>query len=151
VGLWEDAQQKHQQHLRDIAERQGYEDRKRQADQERVASQNRAIAEFIDAMNRLGIRPTRHRFWRYTTWPKIAQSRHGVTGWALNSPRRQCEKPNYVVTPDGELYEMSYYESLSRKPIDLAEPWYTTNYDDASRNYLSDYLETCLIVAMRDR
>ena len=108
MGVWEDA-------LREAAAQRYDEVRALERQREDAAEQKRVLAEFIDTMNRLGVRPQRVAFLTMKGAPELnrfrASLRHKITGWDIGA--------DAVVTPDGTVYDK---KNQDREPYDLRRP-----------------------------
>ncbi len=107
MGVWEDA-------LREAAAQRYAEVQALERQREEVAEQGRALAEFLDAMQQLRIRPQRQPF-LVSKGPAgdsyRASRRHKIVGWDIGA--------GAVVTPDGSVYDMS---NQDKEPCDLRRP-----------------------------
>ncbi|WP_156431690.1 hypothetical protein [Mycobacterium sp. GA-1199] len=133
MGIWEEAQAQYAQ--QQAARVAGAQMRQaRVADSQRLeTSQARAVGEFIEAMNRLGIKPCRHSFIARrpkNSWPS-GSALSGVTGWAIYSHQREwpahgkadgsvktrlkrkIENDYMVVSTEGQLYRLEVPSRLS--------------------------------------
>jgi hypothetical protein len=124
MGVWEDA-------LREAAAQRQEEVAALERQREDAAEQKRVLADFIEAMGRLGVRPQRQPFLLMKGVPELnryrASLRHKITGWDVGA--------NVVVTPDGSVYDMT---DQDREPRDLRRPLVFT--DDGSSQTLTELL-----------
>ena len=108
MGVWEDA-------LKEAAAQRYAEVQSLQRQRAQVDEQARALSDFIDGMNRLGIRPQRQPFLRLKGSPDRAGYRasrlHKIVGWDVGA--------NAVVTPDRSVYDM---RNQDKEPCDLRRP-----------------------------
>ena len=108
MGAWEDA-------LKEAAAQRYAEVQSLQRQRAQVDEQARALIDFIDGMNRLGIRPQRQPFLRLKRSPDRAGYRasrlHKIVGWDVGA--------NAVVTPDRSVYDMT---NQDKEPCDLRRP-----------------------------
>ncbi len=107
MTVWEDA-------LREAAAQRYAEVQSLQRRREEVAEQERALADFLDGMNRLRIRPQRQPFLvsKGPAGDRYRASRlHKIIGWDLGA--------GAVVTPDGSVYDM---RNQDKEPCDLRRP-----------------------------
>jgi hypothetical protein len=129
MGVWEDA-------LREAAAQRLEEVQSLQRQRAQVTEQARALAEFIEGMNRLQIRPQRQAFLVSKGSPggdRYRASRlHKIVGWDIGA--------NAVVTPDGSVYDMKNQE---KEPCDLRRPQAFSSTSDGPRP-LSELLREAL-------
>lgn len=108
MGVWEDA-------LKEAAAQRYAEVQSLQRQRAEVAEQARALAEFIDGMHRLQIRPQRQPFLVLKgsagAESHRASRRHKIVGWDIGATA--------VVTPDGSVYDM---RNQDKEPCDLGRP-----------------------------
>ena len=92
MGVWEDA-------LKEAAAQRYAEVQSLQRQRAQVDEHSRALSDFIDGMNRLGIRPQRQPFLRLKGSPagnRYRASRlHTIVGWDIGA--------SAVVTPSGSV------------------------------------------------
>ena len=135
MGVWEDA-------LKEAAAQRYAEVQSLQLQRAQVGDQARALAEFIDGMDRLQIPPRRQRFLVFKGSPpgKYRASRlHKIVGWDIGA--------SAVVTPDGSVYDM---KNQDQEPCDLRRPQVFSLTSDRTQS-LSDLLDEALRHAMQDR
>ena len=136
MGVWEDA-------LKEAAALRLAEVQSLQRQREEVHEQARALEDFIDGMNRLGIRPKRQRFQVLKGSPDRNRYRasrlHTIVGWDIGA--------SAVVTPSGSVYDM---RNQDKEPCDLGRPRMFSLTDDR-RQSLTELLREALRRAMADR
>ena len=129
MGVWEDA-------LKEAAAQRYAEVQTLQRQRAEVAEQARALAEFIDGMQRLQIRPQRQPFLVLKGSPGAesyrASRRHKIVGWDIGTTA--------VVTPDGSVYDMRNQE---KEPCDLRRPQMFALTSDRSKS-LTELLDEAL-------
>ena len=108
MGVWEDA-------LREAAAQRYAEVQSLQRQRAQVTEQARALAEFVEGMLRLGIRPQRQPFLVLKGSPARncyrASRLHKIVGWDIGA--------SAVVTPSGSVYDM---RNQDKEPCDLRRP-----------------------------
>jgi hypothetical protein len=136
MGVWEDA-------LREAAAQRLEEVQSLQRQRAQVGEQARALAEFIEGMNRLQIRPRRQAFLVSKGAPggdRYRASRlHKIEGWNVGA--------SAVVTPDGSVYDM---KNQDKEPCDLRRPQVFSVANDRSQP-LSELLHEALRRANHSR
>ena len=136
MGVWEDA-------LKEAAAQRYAEVQSLQRQRAQVDEQARALSDFIDGMNRLGIRPQRQPFLRLKGSPagnRYRASRlHTIVGWDIGA--------NAVVTPSGSVYDM---RNQDKEPCDLRRPQMFSLTNDR-RQPLTELLREALRRAMANR
>ena len=136
MGVWEDA-------LKEAAAQRYAEVQSLQRQRAQVDEQARALSDFIDGMNRLGIRPQRQPFLRLKGSPDRARYRasrlHTIVGWDVGA--------NAVVTPDRSVYDMT---NQDKEPCDLRRPQMFALTSDRPQP-LSELLREALRRAMQNR
>lgn len=136
MGVWEDA-------LREAATQRYAEVQSLQRQRAEVAEQERALADFIDGMNRLRIRPQRQPFLMSKGSPGAesyrASRRHKIDGWDVGA--------GAVVTPSGSVYDM---RNQHKEPCDLRRPQAFSLTSDHPQS-LSELLREALRRATQDR
>lgn len=103
MGLFEDAQAQAQ---RETAAQNAAQDRARSAANDAYTTQTRAVAEFIEGMQRLGIQPRRHKFFS-CEWVSTLKS---VNGWDTSYPREPPHRgwrARHVISTSGEVFNMN--------------------------------------------
>ena len=135
MGVWEEA-------LQEAAAQRYAEVQSLQRQRARVTEQARALAEFIDGMHRLRIRPQRQPF-LVSKGSSDAESyrpsrRHKIVGWDIGA--------SAVVTPDGSVYDM---KNQHKEPCDLRRPQVFSPTSDRPQP-LSDLLHEALRRAMQN-
>lgn len=108
MGVWEEA-------LREAAAQRFDEVQSLERQRAQVSEQVRALADFVDGMHRLEIRPQRQPFLVLKGSPDRARYRasriHKIVGWDIGA--------NAVVTPDRSVYDMT---NQDKEPCDLRRP-----------------------------
>ena len=135
MGVWEDA-------LREAAAQRYAEVQSLQRQRAQVAEQARALADFIDGMHRLQVRPQRQPFLVSKGSPGAESyrpsRRHKIVGWDIGATA--------VATPDGSVYDMKTQE---REPCDLRRPQAFSLTSDSPQP-LSELLHEALRRAMQN-
>ena len=135
MGVWEDA-------LREAAAQRYAEVQALQRQRVQVSEQAGALAEFLDGMHRLRVRPQRHPFQVLKASPagdRYRASRlHKIDGWDVGA--------GAVVTPDGAVYDMT---NQDKAPCDLGRPVVFTQMSDRPRP-LAELLREALRCAMQN-
>jgi hypothetical protein len=136
MGVWEDA-------LREAAAQRYAEVQSLQRQRAQVAEQARALADFIDGMHRLRIRPQRQPFLVLKGSPPgdgyRASRLHKIVGWDIGATA--------VVTPSGSVYDM---RNQDKEPCDLRRPQVFSLTSDRPQP-LSELLRDALSRAMQNR
>jgi hypothetical protein len=136
MGVWEDA-------LKEAAAQRYAEVQSLQLQRAQVREQARALADFIDGMHRLRIRPERQAFLVLKGSPtgdRYRASRlHKIDGWDIGA--------NVVVTPDASVYDM---RNQDKEPCDLRRPQVFSLTSDLTQP-LSELLHEALRRATQDR
>ena len=136
MGVWEDA-------LKEAAAQRYAEVQSLQRQRAQVDEQARALSDFIDGMNRLGIRPQRQPFQVLKRSPagnRYRASRlHTIVGWDIGA--------SAVVTASGSVYDM---RNQDKAPCDLRRPQMFSLTNDRQQR-LTELLREALRRAMADR
>jgi hypothetical protein len=136
MGVWEDA-------LREAAAQRYEEVQSLQRQRAQVTEQAGALADFIDGMHRLQIRPQRQPFLVLKGSPAANRYRasrlHKVVGWDIGA--------SAVVTPDGSVYDM---KNQDKEPCDLRRPQVLSPASDRPQP-LSELLHEALRRATQNR
>ena len=136
MGVWEDA-------LKEAAAQRYAEVQSLQRQRAQVDEQARALSDFIDGMNRLGIRPQRQPFQVLKGSPagnRYRASRlHTIVGWDIGA--------SAVVTPSGSVHDM---RNQDKDPCDLRRPQMFSLTNDRQQR-LTELLREALRRAMADR
>ncbi len=135
MGVWEDA-------LREAAAQRYAEVQSLHRQRAQVAEQARALADFLDGMRRLQIRPQRQPFLVVKGSPGAesyrTSRRHKIVGWDVGATA--------VVTPDGSVYDMT---NQDKEPCDLRQPVVFAQASDRPQP-LSYLLDEALSRAMQN-
>lgn len=117
MGVWEDA-------LREAAAQRYAEVQALQRQRVQVSEQADALANFLDGMRRLRVRPQRHPFLKASSsGDRYRASRlHKIDGWDVGA--------GAVVTPDGAVYDMT---NQDKAPCDLGRPVVFAQMSDRPR------------------
>jgi hypothetical protein len=136
MGVWEEA-------LKEAAAQRYAEVQTLQRQRAQVAEQTRALSDFLDGMNRLGIRPRRQPFQVLRGSPAENRYRasrlHTMVGWDIGA--------GAVVTPGGSVYDM---RNQDKEPCDLRRPQMFSQARDRQQS-LTELLREALRRAMADR
>ena len=130
MALWDEAQQKSEELKKAQRARDEREHREAQEEREQVKAQIQAVAEFVEAMKRLRIKPVK----RHLSTRDSGRALLGTRGWDIDSPRRPGAKPHYFVTPKGQVHSF-----LKKRPEDLSQVVRDPIYDTADYYHLTDY------------
>ena len=107
MGVWEDA-------LKEAAAQRYAEVQSLQRQRAQVDEHSRALSDFVDGMNRSGIRPQRQPFLVLKGSPAGTRYRasrlHTIVGWDIGAN---------AVSPDGSVYDMT---NQDKEPCDLRRP-----------------------------
>jgi hypothetical protein len=129
MGVWEDA-------LREAAAQRYADVQAVKLQRIEAGEQTKLLADFIDGMNRLGVRPRRQPFLvlkePVSKHQYRASRRHKIVGWDIGA--------GAVVTPDGLVYDMTHQD---KEPRDLSRPQRFGLLGERSQS-LSDLLRTAL-------
>ena len=136
MGVWEDA-------LREAAAQRYEEVQSLQRQRVQVSEQASALADFIDGMHRLRIRPERQPFLVSKGSPAgdcyRASRLHKIVGWDIGA--------SAVVTPEGSVYNM---KNQDKEPCDLRRPQVFSATSDRPQP-LSELLHEALRRATQNR
>ncbi|MFZ0832723.1 MAG: hypothetical protein WAM92_06480 [Mycobacterium sp.] len=138
MALWDEAQQKSEEIKNAQQARDEREQRKAEEERERVKAQVQAVAEFVEAMNRLRIKPVKRQL-----STQSGSTFFGTRGWDIDSPREPRAKPHYFVTPKGQVHSF-----LKKRPEDLSNVVSDPIYDTNDHYYLTERLRDGLARAM---
>jgi hypothetical protein len=135
MGVWEEA-------LKEAAAQRYAEVQSLQRQRAQLTEQARALSDFIDGMNRLGIRPRRQPFQVLKGFPAENRYRasrlHTTVGWDIGA--------SAVVTPSGSVYDM---RNQDKEPCDLTRPQ-MFSLTSERRQSLTELLREALRRAMAD-
>ncbi|MGE5697298.1 MAG: hypothetical protein ACM4D3_19340 [Candidatus Sericytochromatia bacterium] len=141
MALWDEAADKSEELKKAQQEQDEREDREAEEERQLAHAQLQAVAEFIEAMKRLRIKPAK----LHLNARGRGRDFRATRGWDIDSPRKTGPKPHYFVTTKGQVHSF-----LKKKPEDLTEVVRDPSYDGGGYYYLTERLRDGLARAMNE-